>query len=308
MDLIVVSPNLQNVVRAVTDPIQALSMTGLLGIFTIYIFALIGFYAFPHDFFNEDHARNECETMVGCFLTYLYNGLLSGGGIADYVTYELGTGPAFSGLTVHSWGGLIGRTVFDICFFILVLVLLLNIIFGIILDTFSALREDAKEQQENKVGRCFICGVDKNDIDEAFQKRNVTKGFESVHVAEEHNMWDYLFFMMHLRHKDPNDFTGAESYVFKCMDEEDIGWVPVNQAMSLDMKGEVTIEDQIVDNAEQLAKRIEELEERSSTSLQQLYKAVKDMHDKLEESMHENRGLHQTTVHSVKSTHSSRQK
>ena len=42
MDLIVVSPNLQNVVRAVTDPIQALSMTGLLGIFTIYIFALIG--------------------------------------------------------------------------------------------------------------------------------------------------------------------------------------------------------------------------------------------------------------------------
>jgi len=34
-------------------------------------------------------------------------------------------------------------------FFIIVLVLLLNIIFGIILDTFSDLREKAKEQNED---------------------------------------------------------------------------------------------------------------------------------------------------------------
>ena len=54
--------------------------------------------------------------------------------------------------------------------------------------------------------------------------------------------------------------------------------------------------------------RIDELEERSSTTLQQLYKAVKDMQDKLEESMHENHRLHQNTVHSVKSAHQSRKK
>ena len=41
------------------------------------------------------------------------------------------------------------RTMFDLMFFIIVLVLLLNIIFGIILDTFSDLREKAKEQNED---------------------------------------------------------------------------------------------------------------------------------------------------------------
>jgi len=45
------------------------------------------------------------------------------------------------------------RTVFDLMFFIIVLVLLLNLIFGIILDTFSDLRAKAKEQNE-EMTRC----------------------------------------------------------------------------------------------------------------------------------------------------------
>jgi hypothetical protein len=162
-------------------------MTALLGLFAVYIFSLVGFYAFPHDFYSEAISGDECETMIMCFTTFLYNGLLSGGGIADYMSYELGWGPQVScvrvrlapivaahrlllrtantrtcapvstsrtctqasGLEFQNTGLMFARTVFDLMFFIIVLVLLLNIIFGIILDTFSDLREKAKEQNED---------------------------------------------------------------------------------------------------------------------------------------------------------------
>jgi len=96
LDLVVISPSLQNVVRSVTQPIQSLAMTALLGLFAVYIFSLVGFYAFPHDFYSEALAGDECGTMVMCFTTFLYNGLLSGGGIADYVSFELGWNPQVS--------------------------------------------------------------------------------------------------------------------------------------------------------------------------------------------------------------------
>jgi hypothetical protein len=96
LDLVVISPSLQNVVRSVTQPIQSLAMTALLGLFAVYIFSLVGFYAFPHDFYSEALAGDECGTMMMCFTTFLYNGLLSGGGIADYVSFELGWNPQVS--------------------------------------------------------------------------------------------------------------------------------------------------------------------------------------------------------------------
>ena len=102
LDLVVISPSLQNVVRSVTQPIQSLAMTALLGLFTVYIFSLVGFYAFPHDFYSESLAGDECGTMVMCFTTFLYNGLLSGGGIADYMSYKLGWSPQVSCSTVRT--------------------------------------------------------------------------------------------------------------------------------------------------------------------------------------------------------------
>ena len=59
--------------------------------------------------------------------------------------------------TVHSDGSYAQRTVFDLLFFIVVLVLLLNIIFGIVLDTFATMREESNERKAIEEGYCFIC-------------------------------------------------------------------------------------------------------------------------------------------------------
>ena len=61
--------------------------------------------------------------------------------------------------------------------------------------------------------KCFICGIEKTKFDEAFQKRGIHKGFKNEHIDHEHNMWDYMCFVMHLKHKDKTKYNGAESFV-----------------------------------------------------------------------------------------------
>jgi len=34
------------------------------------------------------------------------------------------------------------------------------------------------------------------------------------HIESEHNVWNYLYFIVHLLTKDTTEFTGPESYVY----------------------------------------------------------------------------------------------
>jgi inositol 1,4,5-triphosphate receptor type 3 len=126
--LVVSSDTLQNVVRAVTQPIQALSLTFLLTFIIIYVFTMLYFFYQPERFWNTDAGQNECDTLGRCYIVFVRNGLLAGGGIGDYVAGELGHAP-----NLNDTGELFLGTVFDLLFFIIVLILLLNIVFGIII-------------------------------------------------------------------------------------------------------------------------------------------------------------------------------
>ena len=47
-------------------------------------------------------------------------------------------------------------------------------------------------------------------------------------------MWDYLFFMVYLRHKPATEYTGAETFLARCIEEESPEWIPVNRAIVLE--------------------------------------------------------------------------
>jgi len=36
-----------------------------------------------------------------------------------------------------------------------------------------------------------------------------------LHVTKEHNMWSYMYFMLHLSNTDPSDYTALELYVHR---------------------------------------------------------------------------------------------
>jgi hypothetical protein len=56
-------------------------------------------------------------------------------------------------------------------------------------------------------GHVRCTGLDRS----AFDNKSVS--FED-HCHREHNMWNYLYFIVLVKVKDPTEFTGPESYVY----------------------------------------------------------------------------------------------
>jgi hypothetical protein len=93
--------------------------------------------------------------------------------------------------------------------------------------------------------RCFICGIEGYRFEINSSDGN---GFEN-HVKDDHNMWTYLYFIVHLMRKDMDEHTGFESYVFEQVNEidesgnivkkstPDVTWFPCNEAMVLKDSG-----------------------------------------------------------------------
>ena len=234
MDVVVMSETLKNVVKAVTNPIQQLAMTTLLGVFIIYAFTVINFYFFQGDMYNES-GRNECDNMLLCFGQVLRLGLTQGGGIGDYTSFELGNGPIAENPGQYLW-----RTLFDLFFFIVVLVILLNVIFGIIIDQFGELRDEEVAKTNARLGACFICGIKAGTFDDHFARTQaISNGFK-IHTTNEHCMWNYLFFLVYLKHKDETDYSGLETYVHKSYKSENLEWIPTNVALCLESGQEET--------------------------------------------------------------------
>ena len=46
--------------------------------------------------------------------------------------------------------------------------------------------------------------------------------------------WDYLYFLVYLRHKPATEYTGAESFLSRCITEESPEWIPIGKALELE--------------------------------------------------------------------------
>ena len=67
---------------------------------------------------------------------------------------------------------------------------------------------------------CFVCGIGK----EYFDKE--PHGFDT-HVTKEHNLANYLFFLMHLVKRSETDHTGQETYVWNLYLQRCFDFLPV---------------------------------------------------------------------------------
>ncbi|XP_057244334.1 ryanodine receptor 1-like, partial [Malurus melanocephalus] len=91
-------------------------------------------------------------------------------------------------------------------------IILLAIIQGLIIDAFGELRDQQEQVKEDMETKCFICGIGSDYFD------TTPHGFET-HTLEEHNLANYMFFLMYLINKDETEHTGQESYVWKMYQE-----------------------------------------------------------------------------------------
>nr|XP_042717007.1 LOW QUALITY PROTEIN: ryanodine receptor 1 [Chrysemys picta bellii] len=203
LDIAMGVKTLRTILSSVTHNGKQLAMTvGLLAV-VVYLYTVVAFNFF-RKFYNksedEDEPDMKCDDMMTCYLFHMYVGVRAGGGIGDEIE-----DPAGDEYELY-------RVVFDITFFFFVIVILLAIIQGLIIDAFGELRDQQEQVKEDMETKCFICGIGSDYFD------TTPHGFES-HTLEEHNLANYMFFLMYLINKDETEHTGQESYVWKMYQE-----------------------------------------------------------------------------------------
>ncbi|XP_075692371.1 ryanodine receptor 1 isoform X1 [Rhinoderma darwinii] len=203
LDIAMGVKTLRTILSSVTHNGKQLMMTvGLLAV-VVYLYTVVAFNFF-RKFYNksedEDEPDMKCDDMMTCYLFHMYVGVRAGGGIGDEIE-----DPAGDEYELY-------RVVFDITFFFFVIVILLAIIQGLIIDAFGELRDQQEQVKEDMETKCFICGIGSDYFD------TTPHGFET-HTFEEHNLANYMFFLMYLINKDDTEHTGQESYVWKMYQE-----------------------------------------------------------------------------------------
>jgi hypothetical protein len=261
LQVVQMSPQLFNVVLAVTQNGAALLLTLALQLVVIYIFSIIAFYSYA-EYLSDEGENFSCHSLLNCVLVMTNVGLRMGGGIADELPYA----------SYHNAERGAGRFFFDIMFFLIIIIIFLNIVFGIIVDTFAELREQRQFIEEDQTTKCFICGIADNDFD-----RVVSGGFEH-HIRYEHNMWHYLFFMHYVQIKPVEDLNGAEHYVREMMRLNEPGFFPIGKALLLEKSAQARKKQEEDSRGDDpVAKEVAALHAQMAAMASQLAKMVKSV-------------------------------
>eukprot|EP01017_Pseudomicrothorax_dubius_P027792 TRINITY_DN3245_c0_g1_i1.p1 TRINITY_DN3245_c0_g1~~TRINITY_DN3245_c0_g1_i1.p1 ORF type:complete len:523 (-),score=138.23 TRINITY_DN3245_c0_g1_i1:61-1629(-) len=202
---------------------KQISFVLLISLLLIYVYGMFAFLYFRTAFEEREVRGGEkehlCDNFHRCFFTVLDYGLRSGGGVGEIMAME--------SFHESNRARFYSRMFFNISFYILINIISINIIFGIIIDTFSDLRDKTSSYEYDTENVCFICSIDKWE----FLRHSLSF---TEHKKKEHNMWNYIFWMLYLRTKGPKDMVGLESYVNRKIVSNDYSWLPLKKALTLE--------------------------------------------------------------------------
>jgi hypothetical protein len=161
---------------------------------------------------GEEVSEPFCSSSLQCIFTFISYGQRSGGGISDNI-------PVVS--FKNDLNIFVGRLFYDMTFFIFVIMIMGNITFGLIVDSFGGLRDETYQYENDKDNKCFICQLTRDGC--------LLKNIDfDKHVNNEHNIWNYVYFLCYLHLYDPNNFSRIESVVWDKLVEKDYGWIPIS--------------------------------------------------------------------------------
>uniref|UniRef100_A0A8C4LXU1 Inositol 1,4,5-trisphosphate receptor n=1 Tax=Equus asinus TaxID=9793 RepID=A0A8C4LXU1_EQUAS len=229
-DLVYREETLLNVIKSVTRNGRSIILTAVLALILVYLFSIVGYLFFKDDFILEvDRLPNEtalpdageslaseflysdvcrvetgencsspapkeelvpaeeteqdkehtCETLLMCIVTVLSHGLRSGGGVGDVLRKPSKEEPLFA-----------ARVIYDLLFFFMVIIIVLNLIFGVIIDTFADLRSEKQKKEEILKTTCFICGTSKKVVFSSVHR--IRRRMMPVHLITVRMNFDHL--------------------------------------------------------------------------------------------------------------------
>ena len=97
---------------------------------------------------------------------------------------------------------------------------------GIIIDNFAKLRNDESDMTFEMNNVCTICGMNRDDIEKIYDKLGKTY---QDHINDDHDPFNYIFYLFYINKKDSTEYTGMESYIWNmAYVQKDITWFPEN--------------------------------------------------------------------------------
>lgn len=160
--------------------------------------------------------NNVCRTMFSCFLYFIHNGIRGG----------LGFG--FNHKTKSDEGYWL-EFILEWVFYFTILLVMLNIINGIIVDTFEEMRETEAKKYEFKKNSCFICSVNRSKFE--LKSLNFRR-----HLDEEHNIANYYHYFIYLQSIPEEELNNKEVFVKKCLNNNLLDFFPIRRSLKLESK------------------------------------------------------------------------
>ena len=213
LSILSLNQSLKNIALSFFTKGNFLMWTSLFTLVLLYEYSGWGFF-FQRDRFYETSGRDKpeemCRSLLYCFLTMINNGMRWHCGIGKITRSE--------SYILHFWP-FVHRFCFDLLFFWLIEVVMLKILYGIILDSFSELRQTHNLIEKDMTNNCFICNLDKDEC----EKNNIN--FQE-HCEKVHNVWDYAFYMITLRMNDTTNLNAINLRNKQKILEKSVDWLP----------------------------------------------------------------------------------
>lgn len=111
------------------------------------------------------------------------------------------------------------RFFYSIIFFILIIISTLELLFGIIIDTFAELREEQTKIDIDRRDVCLICGAKRDELEK--DGTNFDK-----HVEDDHNYINYINYIIKLKYEDIQNLNKIDSFVYELLAQKSVSWIP----------------------------------------------------------------------------------
>jgi hypothetical protein len=148
----------------------------ILWIYNVILFTFLSDWYFNDDItWEEESGDHICRSMISCYVTTLNFGLRNGGGIGD----TLGSVSYFN----EAREVFFLRAFNDLSYMIIIVLLSFNIIFGIIIDTFGGLREEAAAMDDDMRNVCYICGIDRATVSQILLLTDFISSTKTLRMA-----------------------------------------------------------------------------------------------------------------------------
>lgn len=149
-------------------------------------------------------------------MNYIDLGLRLGGGIGDVIPRS-----SFKYKEDGASYYFYSRIIIDTLFHIFVNLILANIFFGIIVDSFTQYRDESNKKDEDQKNKCLMCNRDRYN--------NIKAGEDfDLHRTIEHKPFNYFYFICYMLRKNPQEYSRAEEFAWNQINLQRMEWYPGN--------------------------------------------------------------------------------